>query len=302
MENLLDWGVNVVLWFQKFSPTFDLFFKCLTFLGNEEFFLLFLPIIYWCVDRRAGARLLFLFLFSAYINSAAKVLANQPRPFNYDLRVKKIVPAGGGGFPSGHTQSAVVLWGYLAYHFRKKRIWILAGILIIGTPLSRIYLGVHFPTDIFGGYVIGVLLLFLFIKVEPLVKKWLSQRGLIWQLGMAVCVPTILIGISPEGDPSCLIAGSTLMGFATGMVLERRWVRFSAVGIWWKRVLRYLLGIAVLFGLWIGLRLGFHNLEPISLFRVIRYTLVGLWSGLGSPWIFTRLNLAETEQRSGELR
>jgi hypothetical protein len=222
-------------------------------------------------------------------------LANQPRPFDYDPRVKKIVPAAGGGLPSGHTQSAVVLWGYLAHHFRKKRIWILAGILIIGTPLSRIYLGVHFPTDIFCGYVIGVLLLLLFIKVEPLANRWVSQKRLSWQLGMAVCIPTILILIRPEGDKNCLTAASTLMGFATGLVFERRWVRFSAGGAWWKRILRYLLGITILFGLWMGLRLGFHGLEPSSLFRAIRYTAVGLWCGLGSPWIFTRLNLANAE-------
>ena len=295
MESLLDWGVNIVLWFQQFSPTWDLFFKCLTLPGNEEFLLLFLPFIYWCVDRRAGARLLFLFLFSAYINSAAKVLANQPRPFDYDPRVKKIVSADGGGLPSGHTQSAVVLWGYLAHHFRKKRTWVLAGILIIGTPVSRIYLGVHFPTDIFGGYMIGLLLLLVFIKVEPLVKEWLSQKRLSWQLCVVVCVPMILILIRPEGDQNCLIAASTLMGFATGMVFERRWVRFSAGGTWWKRILRYLLGITVLFGLWIGLRLGFDGLEPTSLFRAIRYMLVGLWSGLGSPWIFTLLNLTDAE-------
>lgn len=54
---------------------------------------------------------LFFFLIWGYLNSAAKVLANQPRPFAYDHRVKAIVPAGGGGLPSGHTQSTVVLWG-----------------------------------------------------------------------------------------------------------------------------------------------------------------------------------------------
>jgi membrane-associated phospholipid phosphatase len=79
-------------------------------LGDKEFYLLFLPLIYWCVDRRTGVRLLFLLLVSVFINSAAKVLVHQPRPFHYDSRVEQIVEAYGGGLPSGHTQNTMVLW------------------------------------------------------------------------------------------------------------------------------------------------------------------------------------------------
>ncbi|MBL6978217.1 MAG: glycerophosphodiester phosphodiesterase, partial [Desulfobacteraceae bacterium] len=78
MDPILDWGVKVVLWLQQASPSLDLPFRILTFLGNEGFFILVLPFIYWCVDRRTGVRLSILFLFSAYINSAAKVFASQP--------------------------------------------------------------------------------------------------------------------------------------------------------------------------------------------------------------------------------
>ncbi|MGD9302946.1 MAG: phosphatase PAP2 family protein, partial [Desulfobacterales bacterium] len=176
METLLDWGVNVVLWLQQFSPAFDVFFKSLTFFGDKEFFLLFLPLIYWCIDRRTGARLLFLLLVSVFINSVAKVFVNQPRPFHYDSRVKQIVEAYGGGLPSGHTQNTTVLWGYLAIRFRIKLLWILAGILIVGVPLSRIYLGVHFPTDIIGGYVLGILLLLGFIWLVPQAEAWIANK------------------------------------------------------------------------------------------------------------------------------
>ena len=82
METILDRGVGIVLWFQNSSPSLDLPFKIITFMGNEGFFILILPFIYWCVDRRTGVRLSILFLFSgAYVNSAVKVFACQPRPF-----------------------------------------------------------------------------------------------------------------------------------------------------------------------------------------------------------------------------
>jgi undecaprenyl-diphosphatase len=295
VENILDWGVNVVLWCQQFSPGLDIVFKSFTFLGNEAFYLLFMPLIYWCFDRRMGARLLVIFLFSAYVNSAAKVIADQPRPFNYDTRVKAIVPAEGGGFPSGHTQNSVVVWAYLAYCLNKKLVWMVAGLLMVAIPLSRIYLGVHFPIDIFGGYLIGLLVLIVFFWVAPAAEAWLWQQKLGWQLIVAVLLPLILLLASPNRDSGCLTAAATLLGCSTGIVLERHWVRFRSKGYLWQRTLRYLLGIIVLFALWGGLRLAFHDLEPDFLFRVVRYALVGLWSGLGAPWMFSRLKLVETE-------
>ncbi|HEY75371.1 MAG TPA: phosphatase PAP2 family protein [Thermoflexia bacterium] len=291
MQNVLDWGVEVIIWFQQFSPTLDLPFKFFTFLGEEEFFLLLLPLVYWCLDRRVGARLTVLFLFSAYLNAVAKVVAGQPRPFEYTDRVRPLTEAGGGGLPSGHTQSATVVWGYLASQFRRTWLWILAALLMILVPLSRVYLGVHFPTDLLGGYLIGAALLFLYLWAEPKGERWLEEKGLAWQLGLALGVPLLLVFLFPTTDG--VTTGATMAGMGAGFVLERRWVSFDSGGAGWKRVLRYLLGVLVLFGLWMGLRIGFASLEPALLFRFVRYGLVGLWGGLGAPWVFVRLRLAD---------
>ena len=51
MDRVLEWGVDVVLWFQQASPQLDVFFAFFTFLGDEEFYLLALPLIYWSVNR-----------------------------------------------------------------------------------------------------------------------------------------------------------------------------------------------------------------------------------------------------------
>ena len=296
-EDILNWGVEVVLWFQRFSPTFDLPFKSMTFLGNLEFFLIFMPFIYWCVNRRVGARLLVLFLISAYVNTIAKEIAGQPRPFQYDTRVRALVHAGGGGLPSGHTQSAVVVWGYLASQFRRRWFWVSAGFLMIGIPLSRLYLGVHFPTDLFGGYILGAILLVLFLGPGMRIEAWLVQKGMIWQMATAVLLPGVLILVSPKGAHYALSAGGVLLGFGSAIVMERRWVRFCfGTGVW-KKLLRYLAGMLVLVSLWMGLRYGFAGLEPVWLFRVVRYALVGLWAGLGAPWLFVRLGFAETEKK-----
>jgi membrane-associated phospholipid phosphatase len=293
MESFLDWGVNVVLWFQQFSPTLDLPFKALTFMGEEEFFLLILPLIYWCLDRRHGARLTVLFLLSAYLNSAAKVLAGQPRPFEYDVRVRQLVEAVGGGLPSGHTQNAIAVWGYLAVAFRRTWLWVMAGLLMVFIPLSRIYLGVHFPTDLLGGYLIGVALLLLYLWLEPAAEVWIRGASPAWQLGVALAMPLLMMLLFPSEDG--ITTGAVLMGMGIGFVLECRWIGFESGGVWWKQVLRFTLGVAVLIGLWMGLRIAFASAEPALLFRFIRYSLMGFWSGLGAPWVFVRLRLAEAQ-------
>ena len=295
MKPVLDWGSDVVLWLQQFSPALDLPFKILTFMGNLEFFLVFMPLIYWCVDRRTGARLLVLFLISASVNAIAKVLADQPRPFQYDSRVRQLVHAGGGGLPSGHTQGAVVVWGYLASQIRNGYLWIVAGFLMIAIPASRLYLGVHFPTDLLGGYLLGAALLLIYLWFAPKVATWLAAKGVIWQTAAAIILPILLLFISPRGSRYALSACGALLGFLPGIALERRWIRFRSSGSLLKRSMRFAVGLTALVGIWLGLRLAFSGLEPASLFRVARYAAVGLWGALGAPWLFVRLRLSETE-------
>ncbi len=298
MESILHWGVEVVLWLQQFSPRLDLPFVVLTSFGGEPFFLLFIPLLYWCIDRRTGARLSILFLLSAYVNAAAKVLASQPRPFDFDPQVRKLVEAGGGGFPSGHTQNSVVFWGYLASQYRRPWLWIVAVVLMVLVPLSRMYLGVHFPTDLLGGYLLGAFLLVLYLRLEPVVERWLTGKGLGWHMGLAVVVPVLLALFYPGGEKHGISACGTLMGMAVGFVLERRWVDFDSAGIASKRILRFALGEAVLFGLWLGLKPLFSGYEPEAFYRFLRYSLVGLWGGLGAPWVFVRLGLAQRARLS----
>ena len=292
MERTFDWGVEVILWFQQVSPALDLPFKVFTFMGNEVFFMLLMPLFYWCLNRSTGIRLTILFLFSAYVNAVAKVLVAQPRPFQYDPRVQQLVRAGGGGLPSGHTQGAVVVWGYIAARSRRTWLWIVAIALMVFIPLSRIYLGVHFPTDLLGGYVLGTAMLLIYLRLERSVGAWLKKKGAPWQLGAALALPLLLVLLLPTGTKHGVTACAMIMGGSAGFVLESHLVRFESGGIYWKQVLRFLLGGVVLFSLWLGLRTAFSGLEPEPLYRFFRYTIMGLWVGLGAPWCFVKLQLA----------
>jgi membrane-associated phospholipid phosphatase len=165
---ILQWGISVILGIQSLiNPTLTTFVYAINFTGTENFYIVALCVFFWCLDRRTGARLMFLFVLSAFLNAIVKVWAGQPRPFQYDSRVQELFEAPGFGFPSQHTQYTVVVWGLLAIRFRRAWLWALAGVLLVFVPLSRLYLGVHFPTDLLGGYVFGAVLLPLFLWLAP---------------------------------------------------------------------------------------------------------------------------------------
>ena len=295
MDVFLESGIPVILWLQQFSPGLDGFFKGITLLGNQEFFLVFLPLVYWCIHRRTGVRLAVIFLFSAYVNFVVKVMAGLPRPFDFDTRVRAIVHAAGNGFPSGHTQGAVVLWGFLAAAFSRPWLWVLAALLMVLIPLSRLYLGVHFPLDLLGGYLIGAGLLGVGLWAEPKVAGWLASISFSRRIGFAIFAPLLLVLGFSGGDAGAVTAGGALAGMGAGFVLERRWVGFRADGPPSQRMLRFAAGIIGLVVIWAGLKVAFAGLEPAALFRFIRYALVGLWGGFGAPWVFVRLKLAPVE-------
>lgn len=287
---MLDWGVEVILWLQRFSPELDGVGRAVTFLGDTEFFLLLLPLVYWVLDRRVGMRLAILFLLSAFVNVLAKELAGQPRPFAYDLRVEQLVDAGPYGIPSGHTQSAVVVWGWLAFSFRRRWLWVLAAALMVLVPVSRVYLGVHFPTDLVGGYVLGAVVLVAFVRWWPEVEGWLCRLTLVARLAVVTAVPLVAVLLRTSDDGAA--TGGALLGMSVGFVLERELIGYEAGGGLRRRALRLLPGFAVLVGLWAGLRVVFAGLEPVLALRLVRYALVGLWGALGAPWLFVVMRLA----------
>jgi hypothetical protein len=104
-----------------------------------------------------------------------------------------------------------------------------------------------------------------------------------------------------EGYEGMATAVGSLLGIGIGMALEGSWVRFLVGGALWKRVLRYLVGIAITVALWAGLRILF-DVESLWLaipLRVLRYFLVTLWAGYYAPLAFVRLRLAEAEPEPG---
>jgi membrane-associated phospholipid phosphatase len=113
----------------------------------------------WLGRREA----IFIFLAGVmnFANLAVKVLVNQPRPSPNLVQV--FVHEQGLGFPSGHAFFSIVLLGLLAYFLYTRltdRFWQILGVVslaavILLVGVSRVYLGVHWASEVIGGYLTG---------------------------------------------------------------------------------------------------------------------------------------------------
>jgi membrane-associated phospholipid phosphatase len=296
LTSLIPWGTEAILWVQSFGNSFlDGLFTAATFLGEEEFYLVFLPLIYWCFNKHTGVRLAYACLLSTYLNLFLKNLFGIPRPDDPRIRVlrEETTPS----FPSNHAQGAVVTWGYLATQWQNRAFWVVAIILICLNSLSRVYLGVHFPQDQVGGITIGVLYLLAFNWV---IGKWggvLAAFPLAAKLILAVLLPIALLVVHPSEDTA--MAMGALSGMGLGFLLEGKFVGFSADGLWWRRVLRFLVGLILVIVFYVGLKALFPTEVTPSLvlaWRAIRYGVVGVVGTLLAPWMFVKVALAEAKR------
>lgn len=286
MNGWILWGIRVVQLLQSLgNPVLDRVFAAITLIGDEKFALLMVPFLYWALDKALALRLGFLYLGSAYVNTALKAAFAVPRPSPPAVRV--IAPAEGYAFPSGHAQTTATVWGYLATQVRSTGFRVLAAVIIALVALSRVYLGAHYPQDVIVGIAIAILLIGIY---NWFVTTYASRirLSLPAKLLVAIAIPTALLALHAETDTGSSMG--TLLGLGVGVILENEWIRFSSGGPWGKRVTRFLLGLVVLLAIYFGLKAILPEALP---FRVLRYALVGSWASLGAPWMFVMLRLAD---------
>jgi membrane-associated phospholipid phosphatase len=323
MESLFPIEINFTLFLQNLGTWLTSPLKIITFLGNEEFYILIMPLIFWCVNSIAGIRTGLMLILSGGINAYLKILIHMPRPYWVDTRVKALTSETSFGLPSGHSQNAASIWGSLAVSLRRKWLTIVVLITIFLIGFSRMYLGVHFLHDVLSGWLVGGLLLWGYMLLEKRIVRWIAPKsltsqiiyalvfsalivvlGLIsyaavskWQLPVEWINNAIAVGADAP-DPFSLDGLVTLAGVAFGFLSGLAWwvKKFGFPTIESRllhRVFRYLIGMVGLAAIYLGLKLILPE-EPYLLaqiFRFLRYGLIGLWVTALAPLIFRKLKI-----------
>lgn len=320
MDSLYDLGLQATQWLQTNYPQLEGFFRFISNLGLEEFYLAIIPLLYWSVNKPLGRSLAYVFLFTNAWVGLLKHGFRTPRPYWLEPSLE-LWPEESYGIPSGHAMLGTAVYLYIAGWVRKRWVWGVAIFMVLAMGLSRIYLGSHFIHDVVIGTFLAILILLIYAWWRQRYGERFSKRILGFRLMVMLLIP-ISIGLiytlvrliigAPNLDvawashiPGAELAGlesvatavGSLIGAGIGLTLEASRVRFKSQGAVWQKATRYLVGIIVTVLLWRGLSLIFPS-DPLWLaipLRILRYAITLLWVAYYAPWLFVRLRLAETE-------
>jgi membrane-associated phospholipid phosphatase len=183
-QEAFGFDTTVLLWIHQWAnPGLDAVMLKITALGNPEFVV---PLVVlsvgwlWWKHRRLEAKIFAIACLGASIlNQELKLFFAKPRPELWT----RLITENTFSFPSGHALGSLVLYGLLAYilavQFPKFSRWIYCGAvgLIAAIGLSRLYLGVHWPTDILAGYAVGFLWLMICITMLRLRTQMRGRKS-----------------------------------------------------------------------------------------------------------------------------
>jgi undecaprenyl-diphosphatase len=151
------------------SPALDSIAFAFSLMGAEVLAaIVVIALLILLIERRWGSAL-FLVVGTAgveILNSLLKVFFHRPRP----TVLLTNLPGQGWSFPSGHAMVSLVVYGLLAaliwrhVDWRHKTFWVTFLVLLVGAiGLSRLYLGVHYFSDVIGGYLAGTVWLLMML-------------------------------------------------------------------------------------------------------------------------------------------
>ncbi|HOE90182.1 MAG TPA: phosphatase PAP2 family protein [Sphaerochaeta sp.] len=286
------------------TPFLDLLANGASFFGEETFVIAIVLLVFWNINKQKGFALYMNVLTSVLVMGILKAVVRAPRPFVVldDIAGKRMGTATGYSFPSGHTTTAASFYTSLALLLKKRICSIIAAIMIVLVGVSRLYLGVHWPNDVFAGLLIGVSISFLLYRwslqlFEDRVRlvRFSIRYGLIAtfvSLILSVLLNMELVDPVAFNDlmKTLALAGAGLLGFG----FEEQIVRYRVEASLTKKILRYLLGMGVVIAIIASKALFPPSIYAISSF--IRYSLVGVWATVLFPITGKSLHLFDDER------
>ena len=282
-------------------PVLDTVMLLVTKLGEETAFLVAALIVFWCVDKRKGYYLLSVGFLGTMANQFLKITCRVPRPWvldeNFTILEQAREAATGYSFPSGHSQNAVGTFGSIAAFTGSGVVkWICIAVCIL-VPLSRMYIGVHTPSDVLVGS--GMALILVGLLKKPVLKGSDAAMNLLLTAMVLLAAAQVLYvelwpfpaEVDAHNLESAVKNAYTMLGSTCGAAViywaEKRHVDFSTRAVWWAQILKAVLGLALVLAVKEGLR------TPLELLfaghmaaRAVRYFLIVVAAGFLWPMTF----------------
>lgn len=284
------------------TPVLDQIMALITHLGEESLFMMIALIVFWCVNKKQGYFLLFTGFTGTVCNQILKMIFRIPRPWVLDPDFKIVesarAQATGYSFPSGHTQTAVTLYGGLARSSRSGMIRAIGILFCLLVPFSRMYLGVHTPLDVGVSCAIGLLLV---LVLYPIVDRAFSRPEYVMILIIAVLFLTVgnLIFLEvypfPADIDSVNYADAVevawkMLGLVLAMCVifptDAYLIRFETDAVWWAQILKIAIGFPLVLAVRMLLKKPLNTLLGVNVGGAFRYFLMVLVAGMLIPLTF----------------
>ena len=262
-------------------------FLFFTSFAEEIVIILLFSLIFWCLDKKLGYKVLFAYFLSGLAVQGLKLTFRIERPWILDPNFKPVDQALGSAtgysFPSGHTQCATSLYGSIAFHLRKKIGYIISFVIIGLVMFSRMYLGCHTPKDVLVSF--GITLIFVLI-IEALASNISMTKAfdvvIVIALEIAAALLTFyFVKLVNSGASTAELAmdgfksTGAVMGFAIAWFIEKYYVCFTPKTYSKKyQVIKMVVGLLVVLILKVGRKALLGDNIPGNM---IRYAILVLW-------------------------
>lgn len=329
----IERGIEAIRLFRECAPNLEGAFKAITELGGPESYIALSVALMSFLGPKRGSRPFMALLISHGLNAFIKNALRVPRPFHVVPGVNLIAETG-WSFPSAHAQNSAVFWTIVAFGLigvgvsrgksasgrnaasgrgralgHKGAVTAMRVLIAVAIPLligaSRVYLGVHYPTDVLAGWAIGYALALVGLIVLPRLWKPLSPRvqalpskaraNLILASSAAVSVALN----AATKDP---LSGGLFFGLGLALATAERlgedsFQPRSAL----TAALTAVLGATGLALILAGgkLILPTHGSDYYAIFRFARYCLAAFWIAFGAQWAVRKRTKGFTARSGG---
>lgn len=278
------WEPTFMVWLQAHLGSFgEMFASLATMFGEEIILVAILGFLYWSYDKRFGVFVGTNIIVALVWNPMIKNLFLRRRPYFDVEQIQCLRPVDadsdiydiavqGFSFPSGHSTNAVAVYASLPFYKRRKWLVVIGVLMPLLIGLSRVCLGVHYPTDVLAGWLLGIVVVFLISWLQSHMKrKWIFY-GVLTLLALPGCFYC--------SSHDYYTALGMMIGFFAGNLFEEKYVCFEDDHRPLPMILRFVGGIAIFLSLNFLLKLPFseeflNSATWISYaVRVFRYAVI----------------------------